>query len=652
MLKKYSYFYIPLWYLLLSVILDVVMYAFMGLPMPSHYFYSLAIMIVIAALLCLTQRKWLQITITAPLFSLQVFFCAANVLCYTSLAEVFSLESFYSIYNAFVASKSGSFNVGIIVTAIGLLAAYVIGVVLICGLCKRPVVKRRIWQPLLCLTLVGVTILGNLVGYWTLPGYAVNSYLQNLSNTKFVYDTFLARETNLKTFGTYSYYFNNLLNLCFGKTSPIKALNLNLTDAPEPDAFEYDTIAQVPEGTNLIMILMETFERAAVNPITTPNLYNFMREKCLDVNGYYSIERTCVTDYISQTGMHALGQEMWSNYGNVSIPFSLANIFNRADYVTSAFHNYDGGFYNRDKFFPQALGFQNFYDYHVLSNQFNSYFNGNRDEDLFKENLTRIAPADQNFYSYVISISTHGISSSVDTSEVYGAEFAYIDQHLDELAPYFPWLTSPKASERQAIKNYLAGSISFDTGFGALLKYLQETEDKKNPGKKLIETTAIVMFGDHYYYMNPYAVNPENDNPNALNGNRSPFIIYNPANPVGQTITRFTATMDIYKTVCSLFGIVTDRQITYGNSVFTSAPTIGVGYLNGRVWGGVGADAWTTTDFVHFDGAALTAAEIAAYGQQADAVFLKVITDMVLLKRNGFQDLAKCQYNLPWVKVS
>ena len=71
----------------------------------------------------------------------------------------------------------------------------------------------------------------------------------------------------------------------------------------EANEFALNDDEVLGEGYNLIMILMETFERAAVNPITMPNLYHFMQESCYEVDGYYSIERTCFTDHVGQNGM-------------------------------------------------------------------------------------------------------------------------------------------------------------------------------------------------------------------------------------------------------------------------------------------------------------------------------------------------------------
>lgn len=615
--QKYSYLYLPALYLLLGILLDVTMYGFMGLPFPSDYLYSLALMGLVAAVLCLTRRKWLQVTFISLLLAVQTFTCVANILSYSTLSEIFSWETIHSIVNAVVASTSAHLDTLFIIPLVALAVVYVVATILICHFFKTPVVKkqRRLVQPLLCAVLVAASLLSYGIAYWTLPPYE-DQYLDNLTNRKFVYDTFSNRIQSFKMFGSYSYYLNNLLALMSLKSavSTADAFGITVNDYA-PDSYGYENIDQLQNGDNLIMILMETFERAAINPYTMPNLYQFMQANCYAVDGYYSIERTCLPDYLSQTGTHVLGKEMWSAYGDTEIPFSLANIFNRAGYTTNAFHNGDGNFYNRNNLYTKAFGFDHFYDYHALSTQYKAYFNGNKDELLFKENLTKIAPANQDFYSYVVSISTHGLAPNINLQTLYPDEFAVIDRYYDELADLYPWLASNDQDKVQIIKNYLAGTVTFDLGFGALIDYLRTTDDltvtnADGSHPKLIETTALVMFGDHYYYLNPLVAQkaPEAANPNDLLGNQCPFIVYNPratnddveqnpdgityaanalagkqAQPLGQTIERFTATMDIYKTACSLFGIVTDQQLTYGHSIFTDQQSVGVGYINGYI---------------------------------------------------------------------
>ncbi len=673
--KRVSYFYIPALFVVTTVLLDVMMYINMHWPFPPAYIFSLSIVLLIAALVSLCRYKWLQTVICSLLLGLQLTTTISNIIAQDTCMEIFSLETLKTMATAFNNTESIILDLWFLTPIILLIVVYIVAVVLIMWFCRMP----RNYRPtnkhtFLCGALAFVSFFSYTVAYSASPNYkkGIENYVANLGNQKFLYDTFSNRVLSLRTFGSYSFYLDNLLYLWGGKTATTDVLDLTVDDF-NANEFALNENEVLGDGYNLIMVLMETFEREAINPITMPNLTKFMAESCVDVNGYYSMERTCFTDYIGQTGMHTLGQEWWSNYGDVAVPHSLANIFNRSGYVTAAFHDSDGKTYKRNELFEPSLGFQSFNNFTTYDNpQYTQHFGLNADELLFKENLEKIAPSDQNFYSYVISVSTHAINPKYDFNDYpdYQPAVKHIKEHWDELTAMYPSLLSDNADKVQIALNYLTGTYSFDQGFGALIDYLKGTDDELHPGKKLIETTALVMFGDHYYYANP-AVLIETETP-SLMGNRCPFIVYNPRQVLdketgmtqgdnavlpekerqqcGTVMDRFTSTMDIYPTVCSLFGIVTDQQLTYGHSIFDESPSLGVGYMNGYTWGVNGYDAdndrwhiWCTIDFKDFLGEKISAAQAPAMTTLINRTYASIHANMVLLEQNGFKDLEKAK---------
>ena len=474
-----------------------------------------------------------------------------------------------------------------------------------------------------------------------------------------------------------------------GKEDIVSIMDIETNPEFVANEFALPKAETLGKGYNLITILMETFERQAINPVTMPNLYQFMQESCTEVNGYYSMERTCIPDHLSQTGMHPDAKEYWNNYSEVSIKHSIANIFSKYNYTTNTIHNSGENIYNRNEFFTNSLGFDSFNAKDYITAP---YYDNlpqlafNRDDLLFSENLTQIAPNDRNFYSYILSVSTHIMNAKkYNLSDYHQDEFELIESKWDELTELYPVLLSEDPIKVLTAKNYLAGTCSFDKGFGSLLEYLKTTDDNLHPGKKLIETTAIVMFGDHYYYTNPDALKPENEAPRQLTGNRSPLIVYNPRQIVDQntgktqadnallsepaecgiTLNRFTSNMDIYPTICSLFGIKTDQQLTYGRSIFDTEPSIGVTYLTGYTFGATGYvenhsgvdninggpqidwQIWKTLDFVNYNGVSLDAEQLQAITPTVNRVYNSIYVNSKLYDQDGFEDLQKTYYTLP-----
>ena len=678
--RRVSYLYIPALFVIVSVLLEVMMFAVMKMPFPRVYIFSLTLLILVAAVIAVFRRKWVQTVFCSLLLGWQLTTTISNIVAYDSCMEIFSLETLKSFGMAFGNTGAVELNMTFLIPTIAILVFYVVGIVLIMWFCRLPKVKRHNrWQPLVCAILAFVSFCSYTIAYAGQPDYqtGADSYVTNLSNQKFLYDTFSNRVSSLRTFGSYSYYLDNFLKLVGGKTTVPDVMDVKVEEEFQANEFALSDDEVLGEGYNLIMVLMETFERTAINPITMPNLYNFMKESCYEVDGYYSIERTCFTDHIGQTGMHEVGKELWNNYGDVTVPHSLANIFDRSGYITSAFHDYAGTSYNREKIFTEQLGFKTFNDFYSYDNQRQKAHCGlNSDEVMFKQNLEKIAPADQNFYSYIISVSTHALSAKhFNVGDYYPELFAYLDANWEALTELYPVLLSEDQHAVLTAKNYLAGTYNFDLGFGALLNRLQTTRGKD--GKLLIETTALVMFGDHYNYVYPSALAPENDNPRNLVGNRSPLIVYNPRAKIegstmtqgdnavanigkeipartqtGKTIYRFSSTMDLYPTVCSLFGVVTDQQLTYGHSIFDTNPSLGVSYLSGYTWGALGYTVnpttgatdwqiWKTLDFVNFNGVTPTQEQITQVTPLVNRTYASIFVDTALYDSDGFKNLAK-----------
>ena len=680
--KRISYLYIPAVFVCVSILMEIMMFSFAKLPFPPAYIFSLCLVLFIAVCAAILPMKRLQVILCSVFLGAQLFFTISNVIAYQTGNGIFSLETIMLLDTAFKNKDAVSLDLWFITPLILLIVAYIVAVALIMWFCYVPAKYRRFErQHLLCGILAFVSCFTYSFNYSVLPAYGTD-FVANLSNQKFIFDTLSNRISKMQTFGSYAYYIDNLLALIGGKKKVTSVLNVEIDNNLIPNQFALDTTEVLGEGYNLISILMETFERQAINPITMPNLYQFMQQSCTEVNGYYSVERTCFADHISQTGTHPEGKEYWLSYRDIAVPHALGNIFQRSNYVTAAFHNTHGLCYERNVFFEKTMGFQKFYNYETYgdeSTRHEEQYAFNSDELLFGANLSRIMPSDsdRNFYSYIITASTHITDAKkYDLHEYYSDEFELIEkERWDELTKLYPVLLSDDPVKVLTAKNYLAGTCSFDKGFGELLEYLKTNKNSK--GEYLIEKTAIVMFGDHYYYTTPDVLKTEIPNPTSLTGNRCPLIVYNPREKIetptagivtqaqnallpepadcGKTINRFTSSLDIYPTICSLFGIQTDQQITYGRSIYDTESSIGVAFLSGYIFGSVekGYDAqndkwaiWRTCDFVNYNGLTLTQEQLAKVKPIVNRTYASVFLTSDLYANNGFKSLQKAYYKL------
>ncbi len=650
------YMIMPILYIVFSILFDVFMFLFMGLLFPSDYIFSLIIIIIISLLLALIKNIKLQVIMLSILLFLHGFLCICNITSFINVNEIFSLESFSTIFMAVTAKNSGTINMFACLLYIIMITSFVVCGAYLVNQNKNKIqyyrankislrktesirVNKNIKNSIVFFALSVLIVFSYMFSYTGLGAYN-NTYFDNFTNKKFAYDTFLNRMVNLTSFGSHSFYLSNTLSLL-----NLKGVNSFYAEEHYPseiDDFEYETINTLNRDNNLIMILMETFQKDAIHPLITPNLVDFL-DMSTSIDGYYAIERTCMTDYLSQTGMHAYGSEMWNTYPDTEMPMSLANTFKRSGYESvNAFHNFDPDFYARETVFTQSLGFDNFYGMYDMAEYDEDIFSKNKDSVMFESQLSNIAPSDESFYSYIISISTHSLSGLISLEEIYPEEYAKINANIEELSLLYPRLKSGTSDEVQRIKNYVAGAMNFDAGFGLLIERLKNTVGKD--GRKLIDSTAIVMFGDHYYYGAPNILLPENQSTGEL-GNKLPFIIYNPNNTVEQRgieISKFTSNMDIYKTVASLFGVPTNTQYTLGVSALTSKKSIGIGYLNSKIWG----EDWII-DFSKTSGEGIPVESLEYYKDRINQSFEIIIENTELFKKNEFKDKQDAIYIMP-----
>jgi len=270
---------------------------------------------------------------------------------------------------------------------------------------------------------------------------------------------------------------------------------------------------------NLIMLMMETGEYNAINPVLTPNLEQ-LKEMSTWVDGYYSTERTCFTEYASLTGSYAMGNEMWRDYPNTDVTQSLGSVFRRAyeakgtPYQIGGFHTYDAEFYGRENMFtPDHYGFdfiRDISDPRYGGNTINKAFNTNSDYTMFDTMQEDIAPSDgTSFLSWVLGVSTH--CPHFNSENVWYNKDGQIESSFPEslaeitepetyqaLEDLYPKLKNGDATEKLACMSFLVGIREYDRGIGVLLDHLRGNNAN---GVDLLKNTAIVLYSDHYDYM-------------------------------------------------------------------------------------------------------------------------------------------------------
>ena len=674
---------IPICFVLTSFFLELAMFIFMNIPFPRYYLVSLLFLIAFAGTVSCIPKRWIQIVVFVICIGLQTITTIGNLIAFHNLGgEIFIWETLRELREVFSGTGSVKYDGTWHFITIGLIVAHFIGTCIFIQIRFRKQKAGYPLRPLLAMaTVIMVVFSGIFIHIAALDRrhQATNNF-ERLMSPRFNLTYFTDRNMVLFSFGSPIFYYNNLLKLFRFNSlynSPI-VQNIDRGWYTWEDTDLYNDGLTLDANYNAIFIMMENIESSAVNETVTPNLYK-IQNKSTNVIGYHALERTFTTEYKSLTGGFVRGIEMWRDRQHTILPQSMPNIFRRSFEEHSrendlgwktpqinAFHTYHDEFYNRKHWFGrQRLGFDNFFDTNDFRDDddqidFSNDWQNYSDLCFMREVLdcqeNNIAPADRPFFSYFLNVASHSphfnatnitfennqftaiypfcksLRYILDINDDRPLTFENAGPRFQTLSQYFPRLTpeglyAPCQATRIATVAYLVGVHHFDLTLGLILEHLENTYcERRNDGTKLIDTTALILYSDHFNHMvynsrfNTYggALTSQTTFESPI-GEQIPFIIFNPRDQQKRIIETFMTNVDIYKTVAHLFNIPVHGNFTLGTSIllrpcndtrlaspdkeFDYPISVGVGVLNGLFFGKCLVDPnlhFTTGNFRRF----------------------------------------------------
>lgn len=310
------------------------------------------------------------------------------------------------------------------------------------------------------------------------------------------------------------------------------------------------------QGKNLIFITAESFSDAAISEKYTPTLYKLQNEGFNFTNYYNPVWDVSTLDGEYVNLLSLLPEPgIWSMYEATEnyLPYSMANLFKRQEYVTKGYHNHSIKYYDRDKSHPNmgydfdgqggTLKFKRTWpesDLEMIEKTTNMYLS-ERDGMIYP------------FYTYYLTVSGH-MEYSFKNNEIAKKNRTVVeDMPVDEQA-----------------KAYMAANVELDKAVELLIKRLTEA--------RVLERTVIIIAGDHY----PYALDDEDIE--ALRGEkfenekdryRSSLIIWTPdMKPV--TIDKVGSNLDILPTIANLFGISQGDRYMMGTDLLSDSEGLAI----------------------------------------------------------------------------
>ncbi len=324
------------------------------------------------------------------------------------------------------------------------------------------------------------------------------------------------------------------------------------TDLKEIDAY-MDVVAPtgknkytgILKGYNVVTFCAESFSPLFISEELTPTLYKMTHEGFVFENFYGTFPSVTTNgEYTMCMGLYPdLSRTKTNSSFDVSIknylPFCLGTALREKGYVTYAYHNYLGSFYNRYLTHPN-MG----YDCKFVEDGLNMEVNWPAsDREMIDISMDDYI-SDQPFHAYYMTFSGH-YTYDFNKNPMSRA-------HFDEVKdlPY-----------SDTVKAFIACNLEVEYALRDLEARLEE--------EGIADRTLIVLTNDHY----PYGLSEEDYN--ELAGQKidtvferfhNSFICYVPGIETVH-VTEYCSTADILPTVLNLLGVDYDSRLLMGVDV-------------------------------------------------------------------------------------
>ena len=351
----------------------------------------------------------------------------------------------------------------------------------------------------------------------------------------------------------------NLQELANNETNEeIKKLHNYFNEQTETVKNQYTGIFK---DKNVIFILAESFDEAAIDKNLTPTLYE-LKNNGIIFNNYFSPKYPASTadgEYMLEWGTLPIIGENYSLIDmvyNVN-PYILPRKLKQEGYKTYVYHNYSG-YYNYRKQYFQTLNFDKYrYCGEGINTQCENFHAS--DLDMMEQTIDDFINEDR-FFSYYITLSGHG---SYDESNFIA------QKHLSKLnGTNYPY----------SLKYYIAANIDFDLAMNKLITRLKETNK--------LDDTVIIISSDHSpYYLTSDQLNANSpvNRDDKFNRNRGSLIIYN-SELTGKHVTdKYCMNIDVLPTVLNMLGITYESRLIIGKDIM-AVNNEGVVILPDRSW--------------------------------------------------------------------
>ena len=570
----------PVLYIVFAIIFEIVSFLWLKFKMtgntsiaqilPTYFFFDFGIMIIIAGLIFVSGKIGGNI-IMYVFLSLQAILNITNATLYKVFGDIFSFDMLKLGIEAANAFKFEFLSLWSIFTNVLIMAVIITSQILIDKKAKKEFEMKKLNTQILSLIVAaGCFVVG--ITSFIVQSVTLKTGPNITDDDKYLWNYMEFKLEAYKKFGTYGFYVKSIADLIFPYDEYNEEIKEEILKNLSNGRVKEDTSAPLYDD-NLIVIMLESFEWFAIDPINTPTLWKLRTEDAISFENYYSKNKTNMSEDIvilgdmpNETSMTKLAKQ-----GFLNTEYSLPNLFKERGYDANYFHSYLKTFYNRNEV-NAGMGFDNLYclDDVEIENKSTSFNDWNLDSDICKFYISEMCPTDKNFFSFFLTVTTHG--SYARTNERFNEYYAAYDENLETYKDWLKENTSyvyPSSKDMQAIfRQYKCAAMDTDKMIAYLLEYLSSTQDDN--GEYLIDKTDILMYADHNSYYEDLCYNIKGISKADFYDTYSynvPCMLYS-KKITPKINTTFANTYDLYPTICSLFGLSHNTALTQGYDIF------------------------------------------------------------------------------------
>ena len=574
-------FFYPLVFIGFYFVTNIIGYLWLGMPIfPKYFLLDFGIVLAFAlGIFLLPTQKGRKIA-TYIILLLVLVIQAVNACVYKVFGDVFHLRMFALIQETASVLDLSYFNIPSIIVYLGILGMLIFVSKFFSDRMKKAgqYYSRPKYHKILC---IGLATLLPVAGFFGIAKAQISNSVNaesaqeefNITNDETLYNDLMFKYNALSKFGFFGFYTKEAVNVLFGA-------NLNLSNKQEAEFIELlqsehnnytDTTNKgLLADQNLILVLTESLEWGAIDPIYTPTLYNLYFNEGVTLTNYFSKNKTNVSEGIVNFGAMPSSFMLAGKHNGKTLtaPYALASMFGDRGYKSDYFHSFLHYYYDRNQIMP-AIGYENLYfaDQTPMDYKVSSFQSIGSDLMFFNAVKDEMIKADEKFFSSYATTSTH---STYNDAKKSLSEFYDLFDDQDKYAQFKDYMRQNHSFDLDEISkekknlflNYKVGAIDLDQTIAAMIEDIE--------AKGIADKTTLILFSDHNAYGNNMGYMLKDLSPKdyyKTEPYRIPATIYSPSLE-GQIIDVFTNPYDLYKTICVLFGLDVNSAVCNGYNIF------------------------------------------------------------------------------------